>query len=80
MGALASFSAFINLLNLIPVWRLDGGQAIAAITRTGRICIALASLVFAAYFSQPFCCSWPAALPTARSAKSFQPRHRPAME
>jgi Zn-dependent protease len=53
-AALASFSAFINLLNLIPVWRLDGGQAIEAVARTGRICIALASLVFAAYFSQPF--------------------------
>ncbi len=51
--ALASFSAFINLLNLIPVWRLDGAQAMAAITRTGRIAIALASLVFAACFSQP---------------------------
>jgi Zn-dependent protease len=51
--ALASFSAFINLMNLIPVWRLDGAQAIAAVTRTGRICIALASLVFAAYLSQP---------------------------
>jgi Zn-dependent protease len=51
--ALASFSAFINLMNLIPVWRLDGAQAIAAVTRTGRICIALASLVFAGYFSQP---------------------------
>jgi Zn-dependent protease/uncharacterized Zn finger protein (UPF0148 family) len=53
-AALASFSAFINLLNLIPVWRLDGGQAIVAVARTGRICIALAALVFAAYFSQPF--------------------------
>ncbi len=51
--ALASFSAFINLMNLIPVWRLDGAQAIAAVTRTGRICIALASLVLAAYLSQP---------------------------
>jgi Zn-dependent protease len=51
--ALASFSAFINLMNLIPVWRLDGAQAIEAVTRTGRICIALASLLFAAYFSQP---------------------------
>lgn len=51
--ALASFSAFINLMNLIPVWRLDGAQAIAAVTRTGRICIALAALVFAAYLSQP---------------------------
>jgi Zn-dependent protease len=51
--ALASFSAFINLMNLIPVWRLDGGQAIAAIDRAGRIGIALTALLFAAYFSQP---------------------------
>ena len=51
--ALASFSAFINLMNMIPVWRLDGGQAIAAIGRAGCIGIAVAALVFAAYFSQP---------------------------
>ncbi|HEV2269470.1 MAG TPA: site-2 protease family protein [Steroidobacteraceae bacterium] len=51
--ALASFSAFINLMNLIPVWRLDGGQAIVAINRTGRIAIALASVILAAYLSQP---------------------------
>lgn len=51
--ALASFSAFINLMNLIPVWSLDGGQAIAAVNRVGRICIALAALLCAAYFSQP---------------------------
>lgn len=51
--ALASFSAFINLMNLIPVWQLDGGQAIAAIDRTGCIGIALAALLLAAYFSQP---------------------------
>jgi Zn-dependent protease len=51
--ALASFSAFINLMNLIPVWRLDGAQAIAAVTRAGRICIALAAVLLAAYLSQP---------------------------
>jgi Zn-dependent protease len=51
--SLASFSAFINLLNLIPVWRLDGGQAIAAINRIGCIAIAVAALLLAAYFSQP---------------------------
>lgn len=50
--ALASFSAFINLLNLIPVWRLDGGQAIDAIGRPGCIGIALAALLLAAWFSQ----------------------------
>jgi Zn-dependent protease len=51
--ALASFSAFINLLNLIPVWSLDGGQAIQAINRAGRIGIAVAAVLFAAYLSQP---------------------------
>lgn len=50
---LASFSAWINVMNLIPVWRLDGGQAIAVTGRAGCIGIALAALVFAAYFSQP---------------------------
>ena len=51
--SLASFSAFINLMNLIPVWQLDGGQAIAAVNRLGRIGIALAALLLAACFSQP---------------------------
>jgi Zn-dependent protease len=51
--ALASFSAFINLMNLIPVWSLDGAQAMAAINRAGRIGIAIAAVLFAAFFSQP---------------------------
>jgi Zn-dependent protease len=51
--ALASFSAFINLMNLIPVWALDGGQAMVAINRAGRIGIAIAAVLFAAFFSQP---------------------------
>jgi Zn-dependent protease len=50
---LASFSAWINLMNLIPVWRLDGGQAIPATGRAGCIGIALAAVLFAACFSQP---------------------------
>ena len=54
MGRARKLLGLHQSLNLIPVWRLDGGQAIEAIARTGRICIALASLVFAAYFSQPF--------------------------
>jgi Zn-dependent protease len=52
-AALAAFSAFINLMNLIPVWRLDGGQALVAVDRLGRIVIALAAIAVAAYFSQP---------------------------
>lgn len=51
--ALASFSAFINLMNLIPVWSLDGAQAMVAINRAGRIGIAIAAVLFAAFFSQP---------------------------
>jgi len=51
--SLASFSAFINLMNLIPVWTLDGGQAMVAINRAGRIGIAIAAVLFAAFFSQP---------------------------
>jgi Zn-dependent protease len=50
---LASFSALINLMNLIPVWSLDGGQAMVAINRPGRIGIAIAAVLFAAFFSQP---------------------------
>ena len=49
---LASFSAFINLMNLIPVWTLDGAQAVGAINRAGRIGIAIAGVLFAAFFSQ----------------------------
>ena len=51
--ALAGFSAFINLMNLIPLWTLDGGQAMVAINRAGRIGIAIAGVLFAAFFSQP---------------------------
>src|SRR5450631_1080169 len=51
--SLASFSAFINLMNLIPVWTLDGGQAMVAINRAGRIGIAITAVLFAAFFSQP---------------------------
>ena len=51
--AFAGFSAFINLMNLIPVWTLDGGQAMVAVNRAGRIGIAIAGVLFAAFFSQP---------------------------
>jgi Zn-dependent protease len=40
-------------MNLIPVWSLDGGQAMVAINRPGRIGIAIAAVLFAAFFSQP---------------------------
>jgi Zn-dependent protease len=50
---LASFSALLNALNLIPVWALDGAQAMVAIDRAGRIAIVVAAILFAAFFAQP---------------------------
>ena len=34
--ALAQFGAFINLLNLIPIWQLDGGRAFRTLNRPQR--------------------------------------------
>ena len=36
-AGLAHFTALINVLNLIPVWVLDGGQAIPALGKTERV-------------------------------------------
>jgi len=49
---LASLSALLNVLNLIPVWVLDGGQAIAAFTRNERIVLSAAAVLLAAVFGQ----------------------------
>ncbi len=43
-GALARVGAVLNLLNLIPVFILDGGQAVLALGRMQRIVLLLASL------------------------------------
>lgn len=50
---LASLSALLNVLNLIPVWVLDGGQAVLALDRTERIILSGAAVLFAVYFRQP---------------------------
>jgi len=50
---LASLSAMLNALNLIPIWVLDGGQAIPALNRTERITLSAGAVLFAAFFSQP---------------------------
>ena len=52
-AGLASLSAILNLLNLIPVWVLDGGQAIGALNQSERIVLSAAAVLFAAYFAQP---------------------------
>ncbi len=43
-AALARAGAVLNLLNLIPVWVLDGGQAVLALSKTERILLLTACL------------------------------------
>jgi Zn-dependent protease/uncharacterized Zn finger protein (UPF0148 family) len=43
-AALATASCWLNILNLIPVWVLDGGQAAAALSKTERIILLTAAL------------------------------------
>ncbi len=50
---LASLSALLNVLNLIPVWVLDGGQAIGALDKRERIALSVAAILLAAWFHQP---------------------------
>lgn len=42
LAAIAKFSAWLNLFNLLPVWQLDGGRAFAALTRNQRWGVAAA--------------------------------------
>jgi Zn-dependent protease len=44
---LARAGAILNLLNLVPVWVLDGGQAALALSKMERIILLVTSLVFA---------------------------------
>jgi len=46
-AALARAGAWLNLMNLIPVWILDGGGAIRALDQLGRWAIVIASLLLA---------------------------------
>lgn len=50
---LASLTAVLNILNLIPIWVLDGGQAIAALDKSERIILCAAAVLLAALFGQP---------------------------
>ena len=50
---LASLSALLNVLNLIPVWVLDGGQTVNALDQAERIVLACGAVLFAVGFGQP---------------------------
>lgn len=51
-AALAHAGAWLNLINLIPVWMLDGGQAAHALSRVQRALLLAASIVFFAMTQQ----------------------------
>jgi Zn-dependent protease len=50
---LASVSALLNVLNLIPIWVLDGGQTIKALAKSERILLACVAVLCAVGFRQP---------------------------
>lgn len=50
-AALASSSAWLNILNLIPVWILDGGQAAVALSKTERFYLLGACLLLWVFLS-----------------------------
>ncbi|HET7457054.1 MAG TPA: hypothetical protein VFJ74_05305 [Gemmatimonadaceae bacterium] len=50
--AIAALGALINLLNLIPVWQLDGARGFGALSRTERWSVAAVAAVAALAFSQ----------------------------
>ena len=43
-AALARAGAWLNVMNLIPVWVLDGGQAVLALNKAGRLMILCVSV------------------------------------
>lgn len=51
-AALTRAGSWLNVMNLIPVWILDGGQATNAVGRTGRWAILASALLFALFFEE----------------------------
>jgi len=51
-AGLARTSAWLNLMNLIPLWVLDGGQAANALDRNGRGAILASAVLFALFFQE----------------------------
>jgi len=51
-AALARAGAWLNLMNLIPIWVLDGGQAANSLDRTGRWAILASAILFGFFFQE----------------------------
>ncbi len=54
-AAVAHSGAWLNLLNLLPVWQLDGGRGFSAMSRMHRLIAAGAVLVAFAVTREPMC-------------------------
>src|SRR5882762_60969 len=52
-AGLAHFTVLINVLNLIPIWVLDGGQAIPALSKTERIVLLCSCLLLSIFLKEP---------------------------
>jgi len=52
-AGLAHFTALINVLNLIPIWVLDGSQAIPALRKTERIVLLCSCLLLSIFLKEP---------------------------
>jgi len=51
-AALTRAGAWLNLVNLIPIWVLDGGQATNALDRNGRWALLVSAVLFALFFEE----------------------------
>lgn len=51
-ASLARVGAILNLLNLIPIWILDGGQAVLALSKVERIALLIASVALGLALNQ----------------------------
>jgi Zn-dependent protease len=49
-GLIAHEGAFLNLMNLVPVWQLDGSRGIHSLTRAQRAMLAVAAVALFAVF------------------------------
>ncbi len=52
-AALARTNAWLNVLNLVPVWVLDGGQAVYALSKAERVGLLIAALALLAAAREP---------------------------
>ena len=52
-AGLAHFTALLNVLNLIPIWILDGGQAIPALSKAERIVLLTSCVLLLIFLRAP---------------------------